>query len=128
MRGRHHAICGAAIAAPAILYLTKGSIGAMAIGVPIATLGAMLPDIDAQRFPLQGEVWRGWKRLANAAWARGPFGAPFALAAMIVGGIMTGFLGAISWLVRRVVSHRGFTHTLFCAALVGLAATWASLR
>lgn len=128
MRGRHHAICGAAIAAPAILYLTKGSIGAVVVGVPIATLGAMLPDIDAQRFPLQGEVWRGWKRLAKTAWARGPFGAPFALAAIVVGGIMAGFLGALSWLVRRVVSHRGFTHTVFCAALIGLTATWVSLR
>ena len=71
MRGRHHAICGAAIAAPALLYLTKGSIGAVIAGVPIATLGAMLPDIDAQRFPLQGEVWRGWKRRAitSTAWS-----------------------------------------------------------
>ena len=41
---------------------------------------------------------------------------------------MAGILGALSWLVRRVVSHRGFTHTIFCAALIGFAATWASLR
>lgn len=128
MRGRHHAICGAAIAAPAILYLTRGSLGAVAVGVPLATLGAMLPDIDTRRFPLQGEVWRGWKRLAKTAWARGPFGAPFALAAVIVGGIMAGLLGGLSWLVRRVVSHRGFTHTVFCTALIGLAATWASFH
>ncbi|MCA1666751.1 MAG: metal-dependent hydrolase [Thermomicrobia bacterium] len=81
MRGRHHAICGAAVAAPALLYLTRGSIGAVAVGVPIATLGAMLPDIDTRRFPLQGEVWRGWKRLAKTARARGALGMPFALAA-----------------------------------------------
>jgi len=128
MRGRHHAICGAAVAAPAILYLTRGSIGAVAIGVPVATLGAMLPDIDTRRFPLQGEVWRGWKRLAKTARARGVLGMPFALAAIVVGAIMAGFLGALSWLVRRVVSHRGFTHTIFCTAIIGLAATWASLR
>lgn len=128
MRGRHHAICGAAIAAPALLYLTHGSIGAVIVGVPIATLGAMLPDIDTQRFPLQGEVWRGWKRLAKTTYARGPIGMPFALAAIVVGAIMAGILGALSWLVRRVVSHRGFTHTLFCAAIIGAAATWASLR
>lgn len=128
MRGRHHAICGAAVSAPALLYLTHGSIGAVIVGVPIATLGAMLPDIDAQRFALQGEVWRGWKRLAKTAWARGPFGAPFALAAIIVGTIMAGLLGAVSWLVRRVVSHRGFTHTVLCTALIGFGATWMSMR
>ncbi len=128
MRGRHHAICGAATAAPAILYLTHGSIGAVAVGVPIATLGAMLPDIDTRQFPLQGEVWRGWKRLAKTARARGPLGMPFALAAIVVGAIMAGALGAVSWLVRRVVSHRGFTHTIFCTAIIGLVATWASLR
>ncbi len=128
MRGRHHAICGAAVAAPAMLYLTHGSIGAVAVGVPIATLGAMLPDIDTRQFPLQGEVWRGWKRLAKTARARGVLGMPFALAAIIVGAIMAGALGALSWLVRRVVSHRGFTHTIFCTAIIGLAATWASMR
>ncbi len=128
MRGRHHAICGAAVAAPAMLYLTHGSIGAVVVGVPIATLGAMLPDIDTRRFPLQGEVWRGWKRLAKAARARGALGMPFALAAIAVGALMAGFLGALSWLVRRVVSHRGFTHTIFCTAIIGIAATWASLR
>jgi membrane-bound metal-dependent hydrolase YbcI (DUF457 family) len=128
MRGRHHAICGAAIAAPAILYLTQGSIGAVVVGVPIATLGAMLPDIDTRQFPLQGEVWRGWKRLAKTAQSRGVLGMPFALAAIIVGAVMAGFLGTLSWLVRRVVSHRGFTHTVFCTALIGLAATWGSLR
>jgi membrane-bound metal-dependent hydrolase YbcI (DUF457 family) len=128
MRGRHHAICGAAVTAPAILYLTHGSIGAVVIGVPIATLGAMLPDIDTRRFPLQGEVWRGWKRLATAARSRGALGMPFALAAIIVGALMAGFLGALSWLVRRVVSHRGFTHTVFCTAIIGFAATWASVR
>jgi membrane-bound metal-dependent hydrolase YbcI (DUF457 family) len=128
MRGRHHAICGAAVAAPALLYLTRGSIGAVVIGVPIATLGAMLPDIDTRRFPLQGEVWRAWKRLAKTARARGPLGMPFALAAILVGALMAGALGTLSWLVRRVVSHRGFTHTIFCAAIIGLAATWASLR
>lgn len=128
MRGRHHAICGASVAAPAILYLTHGSIGAVVIGVPIATLGAMLPDIDTRRFPLQGEVWRGWQRLAKTARARGVLGMPFALAALVVGALMAGFLGALSWLVRRVVSHRGFTHTIFCTAILGLAATWASLR
>jgi len=128
MRGRYHAICGAAVAAPAMLYLTHGSIGAVAVGVPIATLGAMLPDIDTRQFPLQGEVWRGWKRLAKTARARGVLGMPFALAAIIVGAIMAGALGALSWLVRRVVSHRGFTHTIFCTAIIGLAATWASMR
>lgn len=128
MRGRHHAICGAAVAAPTVLYLTQGSIGAVVIGVPIATLGAMLPDIDTRRFPLQGEVWRGWKRLAKTARSRGALGMPFALAAIIVGALMAGFLGALSWLVRRVVSHRGFTHTVFCTAIIGLVATWASLR
>jgi membrane-bound metal-dependent hydrolase YbcI (DUF457 family) len=128
MRGRHHAICGAAVAAPALLYLTQGSIGAVVVGVPIATLGAMLPDIDTRRFPLQGEVWRGWKRLAKTARARGPLGMPFALAAIIVGALMAGALSALSWLVRRVVSHRGFTHTIFCTAIIGLVATWASVR
>ena len=128
MRGRHHAICGAAVAAPALLYLTRGSIGAVVVGVPIATLGAMLPDIDTRRFPLQGEVWRAWKRLAKTARSRGPLGMPFALAAILVGALMAGALGALSWLVRRVVSHRGFTHTVFCTAIIGVAATWASLR
>ncbi len=128
MRGRHHAICGAAVAAPALLYLTKGSIGAVAIGVPLATLGAMLPDIDTRHFPLQGEVWRGWQRLAKTAWSRGVLGAPFALAATIVGWVMTGLLGSLSWLVRRAVSHRGFTHTILCTALIGGGATWLSLR
>jgi membrane-bound metal-dependent hydrolase YbcI (DUF457 family) len=128
MRGRHHAVCGAAIAAPVLLYLTRGSLGAVVIGVPVATLGAMLPDIDAQRFPLQGEVWRGWKRLARTAWARGPFGAPFALAAIVVGGILTGTLGVLSWLVRRVVSHRGFTHTIVCAAIIGALGVWTGER
>ena len=128
MRGRHHAVCGAAIAAPVLLYLTRGSLGAVVVGVPVATLGAMLPDIDAQRFPLQGEVWRGWKRLARTAWARGPFGAPFALAALVVGGILAGTLGALSWLVRRVVSHRGFTHTIVCAAIIGALGVWAGER
>jgi membrane-bound metal-dependent hydrolase YbcI (DUF457 family) len=128
MRGRHHAICGAAVAAPALLYLTQGSIGAVVVGVPIATLGAMLPDIDTRRFPLQGEVWRGWKRLAKTARARGPLGMPFALAAIIVGALMAGALSALSWLVRRVVSHRGFTHTIFCTAIIGLVATWTSVR
>jgi membrane-bound metal-dependent hydrolase YbcI (DUF457 family) len=128
MRGRHHAVCGAAIAAPVLLYLTRGSVGAVVVGVPVATLGAMLPDIDAQRFPLQSEVWRGWKRLARTAWARGPFGAPFALAAILVGAILAGALGALSWLVRRVVSHRGFTHTIICAALIGALGVWAGER
>ncbi len=128
MRGRHHAVCGAAIAAPVLLSLTHGSLGAVVVGVPIATLGAMLPDIDARRFPLQGEVWRGWKRLAKTAWARGPFGAPFALAAIVVGAILAGTLGALSWLVRRVVSHRGFTHTIVCAALIGALCVWAGER
>lgn len=128
MRGRHHAVCGAAVAAPALLYLTRGSLGAVAVGVPLAALGAMLPDIDARRFPLQGEVWRGWKRLARAAWARGALGAPFALAAVIVGGVMAGALGTLSWLVRRVVAHRGFTHTLVCAALIGALGIWGGQR
>jgi membrane-bound metal-dependent hydrolase YbcI (DUF457 family) len=128
MRGRHHAVCGAALAAPVLLSLTQGSLTAVIIGVPMATLGAMLPDIDARHFPLQGEIWRGWKRLARTAWARGPFGAPFALAAIIVGGIITGFLGTISWLVRRVVSHRGFTHTIICAAILGALCVWAGER
>jgi membrane-bound metal-dependent hydrolase YbcI (DUF457 family) len=128
MRGRHHAVCGAAIAAPVLLYLTQGSIGAVVVGVPVAALGAMLPDIDARRFALQGEIWRGWKRLARTAWARGPFGAPFALAAIVTGGIIAGLLGTLSWLVRRVVSHRGFTHTFICAALIGLLSLWAGER
>ncbi len=128
MRGRHHAICGAAVAAPTILYLTQGSIGAVIVSVPIATLGSMLPDIDTRHFPLQGEVWRGWKRLAKTARERGVLGMPFALAALLVGLVMAGCLGALSWLVRRVVAHRGFTHTIFCAAIIGIIATWASLR
>ncbi len=128
MRGRHHAVCGAALAAPALLYLTHGSLGAVAVGVPIATLGAMLPDIDTRHFPLQGEVWRGWKRLSHTAWSRGALGAPFALAALIVGGIMAGVLGSLSWLVRRVVSHRGFTHTVVCAAIIGTLGVWGGQR
>lgn len=128
MRGRHHAVCGAALAAPVLLYLTRGSLSAVVIGVPLATLGAMLPDIDARRFPLQGEIWRGWKRLARTAWARGPFGAPFALAALVVGGILAGSLGVLSWLVRRVVSHRGFTHTILCAAILGTLGIWVGER
>lgn len=128
MRGRHHAVCGATIAAPVLLSLTQGSLGAVAVGVPLAALGAMLPDIDARRFPLQGEVWRGWKRLAHAAWSRGVLGAPFALAALIVGGVMAGVLGTLSWLVRRVVSHRGFTHTLICAAIIGALSVWGGQR
>jgi len=128
MQGRHHALCGAAIAAPALLYLTGGSIGAAMIGVPIATVGALLPDIDTRYFALQSEIWRGWKRIAHAARSRGLWGEPFALAAYFVGAIMAGTLGSVSWLLRRFVSHRGATHTLTCAALVGLFAVWGSLR
>lgn len=128
MQGRHHAMCGAAIAAPVLLYLTKGSLGAVVIGVPIATVGAMLPDIDTRHFALQSDIWRSWQRLAKTARKRGIWGEPFALAALLVGAIMAGTLGALSWLVRRVVTHRGFTHTLTCAAMLGVLAIWGSAR
>lgn len=128
MQGRHHALCGAAIAAPALLYLTGGSVGAVLIGIPIATVGALLPDMDTRHFALQSEIWRGWKRAALIAQRRGMWGTPFALAAYLVGAIMAGTLGTMSWLLRRFVSHRGATHTLVCAAVVGLLAGWGSLR
>jgi len=128
MQGRHHAICGAVIAAPALLYLTGGSIGAVLIGVPIATIGALLPDMDTRHFALQSEIWRGWKHVAHIARARGLWGEPFALAAYFVGAIIAGTLGTVSWVLRRFVSHRGATHTLACAAVIGLLAVWGSVR
>lgn len=126
MQGKNHAVCGAAIAVPALFALTGGSLGAVAVGVPIAIVGALLPDIDTRHFALRGGIWRGWQRVAKAARTFGLWGEPFALAALLVGIVMAGTLGTVSWVLRRFVSHRGFTHTLLCTALVGSLALWGS--
>ncbi len=127
MTGQHHAICGAALSAPAMLALAHGSVGAVLVTLPIAAVAAMLPDVDTRNFPLRGQIYRFWERFAKAARRRGIWGEPFALAAFVVGFVMGGLIGGVSWVIRRFVKHRGATHTFLCAAIIGTAAVWASM-
>lgn len=128
MQGKHHAVCGAAVAVPALFALTGGSIGAVLVAVPIATVGALLPDMDTRHFALRSEIWRAWNHVAKACRRFGLWGEPFALAALFVGVVMAGTLGVVSWVLRRFVSHRGFTHTLLCTAIVSGLAVWGSVN
>jgi membrane-bound metal-dependent hydrolase YbcI (DUF457 family) len=127
----HSAIgVGVGLALGAMLPLSTALPWQLGLTVTLATISALAPDLDIADNELEEmgrSEGRGVARRLRRAGRRGGclWRVLMQMAGVIVlmvGEIISRLVEAVAWVIQRVTSHRGLTHSLIVALVVALAA------
>ena len=119
---------GVGLALGAALPATPALPWQLGLTVALATLGALAPDLDIADNELE-EIGRSEGRLAARRLRRigRRAGCFWELVMRVAGGmvllageIISRLVEGVAWLIQRVTTHRGLTHSLIVAVIVAL--------
>ncbi len=119
---------GTGLALGAALPLSPAFLWQLGLTVTLTTLGALAPDLDIADNELEelgrNEGSKAARRLRRAGRRGGCLleVAAFAVGLFVraVGEIVSRLVETIAWLIQRVTTHRGLTHSLVIAVIVAL--------